>query len=365
MSREVGRNGGRDAYRVHAAQERAESLVARPKVSKLVSDRRLHDEVAAGLAKEWSPEQIAGRLVEDFPAEPRMRVSHETIYQTLYLQARGELATELKVALRQGRAQRRPRGSTRLKQARVKDMVNISERPAEAADRAVPGHWEGDLIIGKSGKSQVATLVDRTARFLMLVRIPYDRTADRVAARLSTQMADLPDLLKRSLTLWGSRTRITTSGEPFVRWAEEPRAPSGPAGSTGIIFRDLVHALTCQIEQTQAEIDTLTAHLDELSEQIEHLRISRKTLISLAEEDPDPAEPAATPPAIPDHPAYQQILTVFSEAGGSLRTRDLAMAMDLPLTQNAIQNVRAKLKRLASRSILVETEPGLFIQPRR
>ncbi|GAA3684135.1 hypothetical protein GCM10022224_055970 [Nonomuraea antimicrobica] len=123
------------------------------------------------------------------------------------------------------------------------------------------------------------------------------------------------------------------------------------------------HFLTCQIEQTQTEIDTLTARLGELSEQVEHLRISRKTLISLAEEDPAPAEPAATPPVIPEHPAYQQILTVFGEIGGSLRARDLAM--DLPLTQNAIQNVRAKLKRLASRGILVETEPGLFTQPRR
>ncbi|MFC5820948.1 hypothetical protein [Nonomuraea harbinensis] len=123
-------------------------------------------------------------------------------------------------------------------------------------------------------------------------------------------------------------------------------------------------ALTCQIEQTQAEIDMLTARLGQLSEAIEHLRISRKTLISLAEEDPTPIQPAAPPPAVPEHPAYQQILTVFAEAGGSLRARDLARAMDLPLTQNGIQNVRAKLKRLVSRGILVETEPGLFTQPR-
>jgi hypothetical protein len=124
------------------------------------------------------------------------------------------------------------------------------------------------------------------------------------------------------------------------------------------------HSLTCQIEQTQAQIDTLTARLGELGEQVEHLRISRKTLLSLAEEDPAPAEPVAPLPAVPDHPAYQQILTVFGEVGGSLRARDLAMAMDLPLTQNAIQNVRAKLKRLAGHGILVETEPGLFTQPR-
>lgn len=117
--------------------------------------------------------------------------------------------------------------------------------------------------------------------------------------------------------------------------------------------------LTGQVEQTQAEIDTLIARLGELSEAIEDLRISRKTLVSLAEEDPAPDEPVAQPPAVPDHPAYQQILAVFGEAGGSLRARDLAVAMDLPLTQNSIQNVRAKLKRLANRGILVETEPGI------
>lgn len=121
-------------------------------------------------------------------------------------------------------------------------------------------------------------------------------------------------------------------------------------------------ALTCQIEQTQAEIDTLTARLGELSEAIEHLRITRKTLISLAEEDPVPVEPAS-PPTVPDHPDYRQILTIFAEVGGSLRARDLTVAMDLPLTQNAIQNVRVKLKRLTSRGILAETEPGLFTQP--
>jgi hypothetical protein len=122
-------------------------------------------------------------------------------------------------------------------------------------------------------------------------------------------------------------------------------------------------SLTCQIEQTQAEINTLTARLGELSEAIEHLRISRKTLLSLAEEDPAPVEPDPTPAGF-DHPAYQQILTVFGETGDCLRARDLALAMDLPLTPNAIQNVRAKLKRLVSRGILVETEPGLFTQPR-
>lgn len=143
--------------------------------------------------------------------------------------------------------------------------------------------------------------------------------------------------------------------------------PDGRPSDPGTWLLDRIdareHALTCQIEQTQAEIDTLTARLSDLSQEIEHLRISRKTLISLAEEDLASLEPVA-PPDVPDHPDYQQILAIFAEVGGSLRARDLAVTMDLPMTQNAIQNVRAKLKRLASRGILVETEPGLFTQPR-
>jgi transposase, IS30 family len=129
-----------------------------------------------------------------------MRVSHETIYQALYLQARGELATELTLALRTGRVERVPRGGTRPKQARIAGMVTISERPPEVADRAVPGRWEGDLIIGKRGKSQVATLAERTTRFTKLVRVPYDRTADRVAGRLSAEVEHLPEDLRRWLT---------------------------------------------------------------------------------------------------------------------------------------------------------------------
>src|SRR5215211_4947810 len=143
ISREIANNGGRDRYSPSAAQERAELLKARPKARKLVANKWLHDAVAAGLSFDCSPEQIAGRLKQQYPDEPDKHVSHETIYQTLYVQARGELTTELRLALRTGRVHRVPRGSSRPKQARIKDMVNISERAAEAADRAVPGHWEG------------------------------------------------------------------------------------------------------------------------------------------------------------------------------------------------------------------------------
>ncbi|WP_219994522.1 IS30 family transposase [Actinokineospora spheciospongiae] len=127
-------------------------------------------------------------------------MSHETIYQALFLQARGELRTQLKLALRTGRARRVPRGSAQPKQARIAGMVNISERPSEVEDRAVPGHREGDMIVGKGGKSQIATLVERSTRFVMLARIPYDRRADRVSLILARHIGRLPEALRQSVT---------------------------------------------------------------------------------------------------------------------------------------------------------------------
>jgi transposase, IS30 family len=269
VSREIGRNGGREGYRVHAAQGRAESQVRRPKVRRLEADRRLHDEVAAGLANKWSPQQIAGRLVEDHPADPRMRVSHETIYQALYLQARGELRTELKVCLRQGRAQRRPRGAARVKQARIAGMVSICERPAEVEDRAVPGHWEGDLVIGKGGKSQVATLVERSTRFLMLVQIPYDRTAERVASRLATEVRHLPGQLKRSLT-WDQGVELAAHAK-FSLAAQvpvyfcDPHSPwqRGSNENTNGLIRQYLPKGTDLSWYTQDQLNEIAASLNE------------------------------------------------------------------------------------------------------
>jgi IS30 family transposase len=287
VSREIERNGGREGYRVHAAQERAVSQALRPKVCKLAADRLLHDEVAAGLAMKWSPQQIAGRLVEDHPADLRMRVSHETIYQTLYLQARGELRTELKVALRQGRTQRRPHGSTRIKQARISGMVNISERPAEADDRAVPGHWEGDLIIGKGGKSQVATLVERRTRFLMLVRIPHDRTADRVASRLSAHVSELPELLKRSLT-WdqgvemAGHARFSVNTDVPVYFCD-PHSPwqRGSNENTNGLIRQYLPKGTDLSCYTQEQLNGIAASLNERPRQTLKFRTPAEELNKL------------------------------------------------------------------------------------
>jgi transposase, IS30 family len=200
VSREVERNGGRSAYRVIPAQRRADEQRARPKPRLLEANTVLHDVVNAGLKQDWSPQQISKRLREGYPDDDTMRVSHETIYECLYLQARGELLTQLKIALRQGRTCRVSRSRTAVARGKIRDMINISERPVEAEDRAVPGFWEGDLIIGKGGKSQVATLVERASRFTMLVRIPYDRTAQRVSILLAQKMEHLPEFLRKSVT---------------------------------------------------------------------------------------------------------------------------------------------------------------------
>ena len=268
VSREIARNGGRDNYRVHAAQERFEALRARPRPRRLEVDRRLHDEVNAGLALDWSPRQISARLATDHPDDVGMRVSHETIYQTLYLQARGELRTELKVALRQGRTRRRPAGSTRVKAARIAGMVNISERPAEVADRAIPGHWEGDLIIGKGGKSQVATLVERSTRFVMLLRVPHDRTADRVALILSMAMRKLPEHLARSLT-WdqgvemAGHAKFTVATDIPVYFCD-PHSPwqRGSNENTNGLIRQFLPKGTDLSWHTQVQLDEIADRLN-------------------------------------------------------------------------------------------------------
>jgi IS30 family transposase len=216
IAREINRNGGTADYRAVSAQERYESFKARPKERKLVASSRLHDAVNEGLEQKWSPEQISERLNEEYPDDPEMRVSHETIYHTLYLQAKGELRTQLKLALRQGRARRVSRSRATLSRGKIPNMVNISERPAEAEDRAVPGFWEGDLIIGKGGKSQIATLVERVTRFTMLVKIPYDRSADRVAVLLAKKMETLPEFLRKSVT-WDQGKEMARHAEFTIR----------------------------------------------------------------------------------------------------------------------------------------------------
>jgi IS30 family transposase len=156
--------------------------------------------VQGKLRMRWSPEQISRRLAAEFPDRPEMRVSHETICQSIYVQGRGALRRELAVSLRTGRALRRPRRKEGERRGKIPGMVNISERPAEAADRAVPGHWEGDLILGAAGRSAIGTLVERTTRFTMLVPLPGGHDAPATAGALTPVIAGLPDAVRRSLT---------------------------------------------------------------------------------------------------------------------------------------------------------------------
>jgi len=197
VSREVNDNGGRDGYRACRAHQRAFERARRPKTPKLACPR-LAALVSEWLAEWWSPEEIAQRLRIEHPDDPMMWVSHETIYQALFVQGRGELRRELTRCLRTGRARRRSRN--RLETRGIRGKVMISDRPAEAIDRAVPGHWEGDLVIGKNGASAVGTLVERTTRFVLLLHLPNGRQAEQVEAAMRAAIATLPGELFRTIT---------------------------------------------------------------------------------------------------------------------------------------------------------------------
>jgi IS30 family transposase len=188
-------------YSPHRAQLRADRKAKRPKPAKLATNLRLRREVQDRLKLNHSPEQISNRLREDFPDDPEMQVSTETIYQSLYVQGRGALKRELTKHLRTGRALRKPRRHANKRRERITGMVNISERPPEVNDRAVPGHWEGDLILGtvESG-SAIGTLVERKTRFVLLLHLPGDHTALTVQAAMIAKMAELPEILRRTLT---------------------------------------------------------------------------------------------------------------------------------------------------------------------
>ncbi len=198
VSREVAANGGRGDYRAWRAHQRARVQAQRPKPFKLSGDR-LAGQVTEWLKDWWSPQEISHRLRMEYADDPTMHVSHETIYQSLFVQGRGELRRELVRCLRTGRIKRRA-GRRPDNWGQLRDMVMISDRPAEAEDRAVPGHWEGDLIIGKDCRSAVGTLVERTTRYVLLLHLPDGRDAAGVEHALRQAITTLPDELRRSLT---------------------------------------------------------------------------------------------------------------------------------------------------------------------
>ena len=268
VSREVAGHGGRRGYRAARADQVAWSRARRRKTCRLTTRRELRDIVAEKLAARWSPQQIAGWLKSTYPNDAEMQVSHETIYRTLFIQSRGALRKELTAHLRTKRVIRRPAG-TRLPDGRGgrPGILNISERPAEADDRAVPGHWEGDLVFGKR-MSPVATLVERSTRFVMLVALPGGHKADLVAEALAAKITTLPAALTRTLT-WdqghemAQHARFTEETGIEVYFCD-PRSPwqRGSNENTNGLLRQYLPRTLDFRTLTQADFDAIADELN-------------------------------------------------------------------------------------------------------
>jgi IS30 family transposase len=268
VSREVNANGGAKAYEGWRAHRRANDLARRPKVAKLAGCARLRVQVETWLEDElWSPVQISAQLRVEFPDDPMMRVSPETIYQSLYVQGRGALRKELAACLRTGRAIRRNRSRID-KRGRIPDMVNISERPAEVEDRAVPGHWEGDLIIGKDNASAVGTLVERSTRYVMLLHLPGDHTAETVRIAMAAKVKTLPEHLMRSIT-WDQGSEMAqhaafTIDTGIDIYFCDPHSPwqRGSNENTNGLLRQWMPKGTDLSVHTETDLDTIAYKLN-------------------------------------------------------------------------------------------------------
>jgi IS30 family transposase len=265
--REVRRNGGRGRYRPVLAQRQAESLALRPKTTKLAAHPALAARVQADLQNWWSPQQISHRLRAEFGDDASMTISPETIYQSLFVQGRGELRRELTRCLRTGRAARRPRGRAETR-GRIPGMVSISERPAEAADRAVPGHWEGDLILGAGGRSAIGTLVERTTRFVMLLHLGPDHSAEAVCRAMTDKILTLPEHLRRSLT-WDQGRELARHAQFSLAtgcpvYFCEPHSPwqRGSNENTNGLLRQYFPKGTNLSVHTEADLDAAAASLN-------------------------------------------------------------------------------------------------------
>jgi transposase, IS30 family len=267
VSREVAVNGGCCTYRAVAAERRALQASRRPKTCKLARSPHLRETVEALLQKRWSPQQIAASLARDHPHDQEMRVSHETIYRSLFVQGKGALRAELSSCLRTGRAQRRARGGQELR-GRLVGMVMISERPAEAKDRAVPGHWEGDLLLGKAGRSAIGTLVERRSRYVLLLALPGGRTAHDVREALGRRVRTLPSQLRRSLT-WdqgkemAEHVRFSIDTGMAVYFCD-PHSPwqRGSNENTNGLLRQYFPKGTDLSVHTQADLDAVARELN-------------------------------------------------------------------------------------------------------
>jgi len=267
VSREVIRHGGRPAYRAQDADRQAWVSALRPKRCLLAVNRKLRDIVASKLILDWSPEQISGWLKNQYPNDKSMRVSHETIYRSLFIQARGVLKKELLDYLRSKRHMRRSRHPYVHGHGRIIDAVSIRERPAEAEDRAIPGHWEGDLLAG-GNNSYIATLVERHSRFLMLIKVPGKDTAVVVAA-LSKHVRKLPATLRRSLT-WdrglemAKHKEFTVATDVKVYFCD-PQSPwqRGTNENTNLLLRQYFPRGTDLSPVSQAQLDQVSLRLNQ------------------------------------------------------------------------------------------------------
>jgi IS30 family transposase len=266
IGREIARCQSRGHYRPMAAQRKADRLARRPKPTRLARNPGLLAAVESGLLAGWSPQQIAVRLRRAHPDDVGMRVSHETIYQSLYVQSRGELRRELTAQLRTRRSHRRPQGQ-REERGRIKDMVMIAERPPEADDRRVPGHWEGDLLIGAGGRSAIVTLVERHTRYVLLARLE-DQTSVHVADVLAERISHLPEHLRQSLT-WdqgrelAAHKRFTEKTGIQVYFCD-PHSPwqRGSNENTNGLLRQYLPKGTDLSVHTQARLDEIAAQLN-------------------------------------------------------------------------------------------------------
>ena len=269
VCREVNRNGGRKHYRATRAEDAAWTRSRRPKPCKLASNARLRAAVEAKLELDWSPEQVARWLVRSFPDEAEMRVSHETIYLSLFIQARGALRKQLAEHLRSDRVMRRSKAHSSRGRGRgqIVNAVTISERPAEVEDRAVPGHWEGDLLLG-GARSQIATLVERHTRFVMLVSLPEGRSTEHVVDRLAEHVKTLPAQLRRSLT-WDrglelaehARFTIDTGVQVYFCDPKSPWQRGSNENTNGLLRQYFPKGK--RIDHSQEELDAVAAKLND------------------------------------------------------------------------------------------------------
>ena len=269
VSREITRHGGRPAYRAHEADEQAWESALRPKRCLLAVNQKLRNIIASKLVLDWSPEQISGWLKMQYPENPSLRVSHETIYRSLFIQARGALKKELLQHLRSKRRMRRSRHASVNRQSggRIVDAVSIRERPPEVEDRAIPGHWEGDLLSG-SKNSYMATLVERHSRFVVLIKVPSKDTAVVVAA-LSRHVRKLPASLWRSLT-WdrglemAQHKTFTVATEVKVYFCD-PQSPwqRGTNENTNLLLRQYFPRGTDLSAYSQAQLDRVALRLNQ------------------------------------------------------------------------------------------------------